>query len=81
MDLMREHNTSAIAEMRVLRDAVAQFTRELKASGLPPERALVLVRTETARIVGLLPDLERPSDAIKLAADLVQEALRAYYAA
>jgi hypothetical protein len=41
----------------------------------------VLVRSAVKSSVAELPPVERPSDAVQLASDLVQCAIRAYYAA
>jgi hypothetical protein len=81
MERLHQHNLSAAAEMRVLREAVERYTRSLREGGLPPERALVTIRTSVSVTVAALPPFERPADVSNLAADLVQCAIKAYYAA
>jgi hypothetical protein len=81
MDRLREHNLSAAAEMRDLRAAVESYTHSLRDRGVTPERALVAIRTGVANTIAQLPPFERPQDVPRLSSDLVQCAIKAYFAA
>ena len=74
-----EHTASARAELAVLRDVVAEYTRALRESGAPPERAIIAVKVALNDAVDRLPEIERPDDRMRLTADMTTVAIQAYY--
>jgi hypothetical protein len=78
---LREHSAAAMGELRSLRSAVCEYAHELRQAKVPPQRALLLVRSGVRDMIAAVPPGDALSDPRAIADQIVQWVTAAYYEA
>jgi hypothetical protein len=77
----REYTELALMHMRSLRGAVRDYVVELRATEVPPERMVRLVKAALADVMDATPVIDRPADPRRIQEQIVEWAIGEYYAA